>query len=330
MKRLIGVELRRFFARRMTRIIAVAMLLGVAATGVGLAINSNRDVAGAHRLADQRRQQMVQESASARAACLANVPPSEADQACGPLSEKGIPPIAFYVDPRFSFHDHLGDVLHSAALIGALVALLLSASFIGAEWQAGTLASLLMWEPRRQRVNAAKVGSAVAGSVALAVVGAALLVGVAALVAATRGTFASVASDHRTVAHFAGASWGTAARGVVIVALAGALGAGLAMLLRRTVAALGVVIGYLVVGEAVIGSLQHGEVRNHLLGAHLAALLNGRYRWFAPTATSDGGISFGTNHTHVLHALTAGLELTAVAAAILALAALAFQRRDVT
>src|SRR5205807_5960852 len=100
----------------------------------------------------------------------------------------------------------------------------------------------------------------VLGSVAIAAVATAVLLGVEALVAATHGTFRSVLQDARPNSHFAEQTWVMAGRGALVVALVTALGAGLALLLRHTVAAVGVAIGYLIVGEGIIGSLRHGDV----------------------------------------------------------------------
>ena len=63
----------------------------------------------------------------------------------------------YFNDPRFHFADHPRDMLTAAAYIFMAVGLVLAASFVGAEWQAGTFASMLTWEPRRQRVLAAKL-----------------------------------------------------------------------------------------------------------------------------------------------------------------------------
>jgi len=121
-----------------------------------------------------------------------------------------------------------------------------------------------------------------------------------------------------------------AGRGLLIVALLAAFSGGLALLLRHTVAALGVFIGYLIVGEGILGSLRHGDVRHHLLQSRFSALMDGSYRWFVPTSGSDGGVSFSPDHVKVVHALPAGIELVAVSLLLLLVAAVALERRDIT
>lgn len=328
MSRLLSVEIRRFLARRVTRLLIAAALLGIYLAGVGLGVSSSRDVTAAQRDGQIRYEQALRDAALMRAQCLASVPPGQAEAKCGPADAMLPPKEAFFNDPRFSFHDHVRDLVIAGVMIGGLVGFVASASFIGAEWQAGTMAGLLMWEPRRQRVLAAKVGVAIVGSVVLAALGIAMLVGVGALVAATRGTFATVAHNATPSLHFAAVTWARVGRGLAFVALFAGIGAGLAMLLRRTVAALGVVLGYLIVVEGVLGSLRHGTVRHYLLATHVSALLTGRFEWTDVETT--GGMVFGTGRTHVYHALSSGLILGAVVAAIILAAAVAFQRRDVT
>lgn len=328
MSRLLNVELRRFLARRITRWACVALLVGIIAVGVGTFLSNSNDIAAAHRSAQRTADQFAQQQQFAIQDCRAHVPPDQVDQ-CG--SGGPVPTASnFYRDPRFSFHDHVRDLITTGTVIGSLVGLLLAASLIGAEWQAGTFAALLTWEPRRPRVAAAKVAAVVIGSVAIAVVATSVLVGVEAMVAATHGTFGSVLPDVRPGPHFAVHTWEMAGRGALVVSLVTALGAALALLLRHTVAAVGVAIGYLIVGEGIIGSLRRGDVRHHLLQSRLDALLNGTYTWPIPIRTADGGEGFSPQHVAEVHALAAGLEVLAVAAVLLLIATAVLQRRDVT
>jgi ABC-2 type transport system permease protein len=328
--RLVTVELRRLCARRLTRVLGVALLLGVVAAGIGMAANSSRDSGAARAKAQQQVEDMRHGLQSGYEQCVATVPAGQVAAAC-PDPQGELPGLsAFYVDPRFSFHDHAQDLLRAGVLVGGMVALLLAASAIGAEWQAGTFASLLTWEPRRRRVAAAKVLAAVVVAVTVAAIATALLVAVAALVAGTRGTFDTVLPDAPVQTHFARHTWAMAGRGAAVVTVVAAAGAGLTLLLRHTVAALGTVIGYLIVGEGIIGSLRHGDVRHHLLQSRLAALLDGAYSWMVPVRQPDGSVAFGTDRVHTVHAGAAGMELLAIVLVLLVLATLVLQRRDVT
>ena len=329
MSRLVSVELRRFAARRLTRWSCVVLLLGIVAIGIGTFVSSSNDVAAAHRQAARAAERFTEQQKLARQQCVASVPADQVDQNCG-TDEPAPPPEAFFSDPRYSFHDNVHDLIGLGCVIGSLVGLILAASLIGAEWQAGTFASLLTWEPRRLRVAMAKVTAVVVGSLAIATVATALLLGVESLVAAAHGTFATLHVDAPPQPHFAEQTWAMAGRAALVVMLVTGLGAALALLMRHTVAALGVAIGYLIVGEGIIGSLRHHDVRHHLLQSRLDALLNGHYEWFLPIREPDGSIGFSPNHMAVVHALQAGLEALVVLAVLLAIALVILQRRDVT
>jgi ABC-2 type transport system permease protein len=332
--RLLGIELRRFLQRRLTRFACVGLLIAVIAVGIGAYVTTGNDLAAAQRTAQRHHDEFVQSQVEGRRQCLTQVPADQTpDQFCGPADAE-LPPVrSFYVDPRFSFHDHVRDLVRTGVVVGALVALLLCASFIGAEWQAGTLSALLTWEPRRARVAVAKVTAATAASVAVAATWMALLVAAAALVAATHGTMHTVLQVDPSMArdvHFTRAVCAMAARGLAAVAVIGVAGAALALLLRHTVAALGVAVGYLIVGEGLIGQLHSGDLRHHLLQSRLNALVNGTYSWPIPIRGPGGGIEYSPEHLAVVHASRAAPQLVAVALVLLAVATIVFSRRDVS
>jgi len=329
MSRLLSVEFRRFFARRLTRWACVALLLGIVAIGIGTFATTSNDIAGAHRSAARAAERFAQEQKLARQQCVASVPADQVEQNCGTDDPQ---PTAdnFYSDPRYSFHDHVRDLLTTGCVIGSLVGLILAASLIGAEWQAGTFASLLTWEPRRMRVATAKVTAVVVGSLAIATVATTLLVAVELLVTVTHGTFGTLFRGAPAQPHFTEQMWAMAGRAALVVMIVSAIGAALALLLRHTVAAVGVAVGYLIVGEGIIGSLRRGDVRHHLLQSRLSALLDGRYTWFLPTRGPDGSIGFSPDHVAVVHALEAGVETLVVLIVLYAVALTILQRRDVT
>ena len=118
MSRLLKVELRRFFARRITRWSCVALLVGVIAVGIGTFASTSNDVAGAHRAAQRHFQEFKDSQAAALKDCAAHVAPDQVEQQCGVAS---LPPGAsFYVDPRFSFHDHVRDGADAGRTVGQL------------------------------------------------------------------------------------------------------------------------------------------------------------------------------------------------------------------
>ena len=127
--------------------------------------------------------------------------------------------------------------------IGALVA---GASVAGAEWRAGSIVTLLTWEPRRVRVGVARVLSA---ALAAAVIGLVLQVVFAlALLPALLAHGSTAGADG---AWFWGLVGGVA-RSALLTGLAAALGASLAMIGRNTAVALGAAFVYLNVLEQVL------------------------------------------------------------------------------
>lgn len=349
MTRLLLVEWRRLFARRLTRLTVLVVMLGTLATGVGLALTSNRDVEGARAEAVAMMGPPISQEQweRDRAGCLEQVgadleanpelfgPGATAESVCGP---EQVPPQQIWIDdPRFSFHDNAVNLVRTGAVVGALVGILLAASAIGAEWQAGTLAALLTWEPRRLRVMAAKVVAPVAGTVAITVAGTGLLLVAAAAAAGTRGELGAIgrpdydqATGQPTTVRTTGVLGDALAlggRGLLLVVLLTLTAAALAMVLRHTVAVLGVIGAYVVVAEVLLGSLQGGTFRYHLLGARALALLNGEERWYGESIFIGSTFTQGTEH--VITALPAGLVLATVAAVVTAGSALWFRSRDV-
>lgn len=198
------------------------------------------------------------------------------------------------------------------ALLIAVVPLLLGAlaggaAVAGGEWRAGTVTTLLTWEPRRLRLHAARTGAAVLLAVAIA---AGLLV--LFLVAAVPAVLA-----HGTTAGVDGAWWADLAAAVGRVALlagvAAAAGMALATLGRNTAFALGATFAWMAAGEGLVRSLKPSVAR-HLLGENLAVVLT-----WAPLEGAPPSLSTP------LAALTVAGYVGLLAAA----ATLSFARRDI-
>lgn len=135
-----------------------------------------------------------------------------------------------------------GGVVISMGMFAALLAAALGASFLGAEWKAGTIESQLVWEPRRRRLLAAKFAAAATGGALLTVltVGATVLMLVPSAI--WRGGAANTGVDF----------WLDLASTTGRLALVGmffaVFAAAVATLARNTVAGLGVVFGLAIVG----------------------------------------------------------------------------------
>jgi len=90
-------------------------------------------------------------------------------------------------DPRFPLI-FLPDILKGTSIPLIIASWLLGASFIGADWHAGTVATLLTWEPRRVRVILTKAVACIVVMFALAVGLQPLLSVALAVVAELRGS----------------------------------------------------------------------------------------------------------------------------------------------
>jgi ABC-type transport system involved in multi-copper enzyme maturation permease subunit len=202
----------------------------------------------------------------------------------------------------------LPDVFLGTSFVFVILGWLFGASFVGAEWHAGTVTTLLTWEPRRTRVIVAKMVAAVVSVFVLTLVLQLVLGGVLAVDAATQGSTAG-----------ADGAWAAEAAGVgVRVALLSSIfagvGFGIASIGRNTAAALGVGFGYLVIVENLVRGLRPAWAP-WLLTENAGLLLIGDPADFPLLDRSVVG---------------AGIYLAAVATLLLVAAAAQFRVRDVT
>jgi ABC-2 type transport system permease protein len=195
----------------------------------------------------------------------------------------------------------------------------LGASALGAEWQSGTFASLLTWEPRRQRVLAAKLAAPVIATAALTAVVLPLITAGAWLAADLRGTTSG------TTGHVWASSAAQYGRSVVLLALVTLIASGIAGLTRHTVAALGVIGGYFVGGE-VVGGVVSAWWRQHGLFAHLVAFMRGTWVYSKRQLTARGEVF----QQHTLHAVNGAVVVTTLAVLAVGCCAVVLGRRDVT
>jgi hypothetical protein len=148
----------------------------------------------------------------------------------------------------------LPDIVEHVSFILIVFGLVIGASSVGADWQAGSMATLLTWEPRRTRVYLIRLLIVVATVFVVAVALQALLALLWALVASTRGT----------TVHADGVVSGTESGILRIAAMASvgaALGACIATLGRSSMAALGAVFVYLAVVENLLRGLYPNVTR---------------------------------------------------------------------
>jgi len=160
-----------------------------------------------------------------------------------------------------------GDgVLIVGAFLLIMGGLIGGSSVVGAEWRAGTVTTLLTWEPRRLRLHAARLMSA----------GLCAWVISCALQALFLTAFVPSVLAHGTTSGTDG-EWflglvAAMSRISLLTALAAVVGASLATVGRNTTAALVVGWGWLAIGENLVRNLIP-DLQRFLLGENVAMLL---------------------------------------------------------
>jgi len=322
--RLIRVEVLRLFSRRLVRLVAALVLVLVSAIVVVEGYNHSKDNTAEFTRYNEERLRGYDE---ARAAF-------ERDREAGRIPDEAAFPTRAEAeaDPHMCFPDatsaesftcnppkqpyvvvqQLPASGKAVAVICAILAFLIGASAAGAEWAAGTMQSLLYWEPRRVRVVLAKILALVAMIATLVIAAESLFTVGALLSGQTRGTTAGLTSG----------VWAShlllVLRAIGIAAFAGVLGFSIAFGTRVTAAALAVGFIYFAVLEQLFLAWKPWLAR-YLVAPLLSGWLNYGF---------DGRMGDGASVT--VSGERAGVTLALYAAAMLTGATAWFKQRDVT
>ena len=334
--KLLAVELRRFFSRRATRwftAAGAAALLGVLTI---VMVNSHSPSPEEWRLAaeaaDRDRAANRAELSDCRdywrlhpetVAPYDTPHPRDCLAAYDPSTIRD----SDYLIGVLNLTDELPGQLAVLFLVFSLCGLLITGSFIGAEWSSGGMANLLLWCPNRGRVFAAKLVAAVIGVLTLTIGYGIIHVGALWGLAAVRGHVGTPTEE------WWWQNLELAGRVLFIVMLVVCCAAALAMLGRRTVTAVGAVIGYgLVVeyGFRAVGEAVDVTGEMFTLSTYLNA-------WF-----DDGMVlhpRYSINHALdrfgdppdaiVISDWAGGAVLSAVTVLLVAVALVVFRKRDV-
>ncbi|TDD54921.1 ABC transporter permease [Kribbella antibiotica] len=325
MIRLTGVELRRLTARRIT-------LLGVAGVVLITAFLLFVTWREAEPLSALEQQQArtsfeqdhkmwndthVQNEAECRKTWDPNVNPgANIDQVCS-YSE---PKASDYGKPQAVFSQLVPQLLHGASYFLLFAGFLIGASFVAAEFSSGAIGNWLTFEPRRMRVYGSKIAAAGLWFVPLGVVVTAVL---------TLGTYLIAAQLGST----AGTDWsdviGTAVRVVVTTAMGAVLGAVVGLVLRHTAAAIGLVMGYIVLVEGVFGAFLQ-KVQPWLLGKNFDAFVLHDTTYDIEACTSQPDGSYTCDYIQKTLTFEHGAWYLAILTLVLVVVGgVIFQRRDV-
>ena len=272
--RLLRVELDRFRWRRAVRVLVVAAfvipLFILGGTAWSTRPVSEAELAEARATAEREAQQpYIQQSIED---CIENPdmyfgpdanitdPEAECRAANTPQPEWFLSRSPLDVG---SIVDDLGTAVPT---ILAVLLLLAAATYVGADWNSGSMSNQLLFEPRRTRVWAAKAGVlALAAAVIGVVVQALFWLGVRALASSRELDVAPEVWDPVP---------GIVLRGTLLVVGAGLLGYSLTMLFRSTVVTLGILFGVAVASTIIIGVLPlDGENERYMLHTNVAAVV---------------------------------------------------------
>lgn len=328
--RLLRVELRRLFSRRVVWLALVGVLVVVGAALFGVhqqAVWVNESRANAQEMYEEALLYWEGPAAEDLERC-------KTDEAQA-RRESGDGRITFECDlmmqePRLS--DFISEMPPLARqyqeLIGYLVypflflALAVGSTHVAAEFSHRTLGSWLTFVPRRTPVFLSKVGAAGVAALPMAAVGLGLiLLGVPA-----------VFGLHGIDGSLTGQQWQevgwTGLRIVALAMIAGALGAAASFLLRHSAAVIGIVVGYLVLVEGVVRGLFQ-KVAPWLLGTNIDAFVQHGTQWVEWPTTCDDITVMCRETVHEVSFTHGAIYLLAVLLVVMLLALVQFRRADV-
>lgn len=323
---LVGVELRRLWWRRLTK---VALAAAVLVTGVTVytayLATAPESVARAVDMYEQERAnfpQMVAECQRAQQEAR-DAGETEADFGCAQMQPPTLENFgAANPIPAAIFT----GMLKTNGLFYAFLAFLVGASFVAAEFSAGSLGNWLTFQPRRLRVGLSKLLAAAGGGLLVAAAG----LGVAALGAWMIGIVNRPDSDLTIplLTDLGEPLSQPVLRYLVLTMGAGIVGAALGFLVRNTGAVVGVVIGYVVVVEGILAQgVMSGRLSPWLPALNIEGFLSRGTTYMVERCTSAGRCEY-VNATHTYTSSWVYLVVFGIVMAASAL--LVFRRRDVS
>lgn len=323
MTRLVRVELARYRARRVIALLVLAAAV-LAALVAAKSAWDTRPITAQEAATARAQADMEAERTDIKAdlqTCLADPEQYLGTGATAQTCRDNLTaaPRSYLPRKPLDLHGTLKGNGVGIALVVSGLLVIAASTFAGSDWASGSMATQLVFEPRRTRLWAAK---------AIAVT---LASGVVALV--TLGGFwvaMYLVAAARDVPHGSAelSDIGWHLMRAVVFAMAAALGAfALTMLFRHSVATLALLFAYSVGGEIIAFLVPVDNIGRWTLGNNVFGWLETRLEYFDPTARcAKLGSCDGLEHIGHLQAggYLAALVLVAVVASVLA-----FRRRDV-
>jgi len=330
MIRLVRVELQRLAARRLVlaAILGVIVSVGLVLWGTASTIRplTPTQLEEAERSYDLAVQDWQDNGAEYLQQCLDDQDRERTLQDDPTLDfgcdQMGPPERQWYVPVAPALQDTLPAVLGPVVFLLGFAGLLIGATSTAAEMSTGAITTWLTFEPRRLRVYTSKLLAA----------GAFLVLPMALTLALVVGGLWAIHAQQGLADTMTGQDWADAAamslRMLAVIVLGGIVGAALGILLRHTAAVLGLVVGYAVLVENLLGALAP-RLQPALLLLNVSAWTQNGADYGVQECTTS---SQGTMCEYVQHTLSLdqGASYLAVLAAVIIVgSALVFRRRDV-
>jgi ABC-2 type transport system permease protein len=320
MIRLLGAEAIRLLSRRFTGLTLLVLLLGL--SGYQLVVNQSlspltgEQLAAAEQAFQQSHEDWVDNHEKYEQQCR---------DTGGTAADCTVPEPTlndFSVEPT-PFKQAASTALVLSTVFVSLAAFMIAASFIGAEYNSGSISNWLTFVPRRTPVFWSKLLTMIGFGTLLGAFTAVLVVAAAVV----------LARFHNSAIESLPGLAETGARGVLVVVALAVLGFCLGLVTRHTAGAIGVLLAFLVVSFVRIGPLSSlawaQRVTPWTPEANLAAIVDRDYKYYVPVEkmAPDGvSIEFAEHSLSLGHGITywAVLLLVVVAGSLLI-----FRRRDV-
>ena len=320
MSRLVGAEVSRLLSRRFTGIAMILLLLGLA--GYQLLVNdalsppSHEQLATAERVYQDVHEDWVTNHERYEQDCRdTGAPPEECV-----VTE---PTLADFTESATPFKEVARTGLQLSTLLVAVVAFMIAASFIGAEYGSGSIANWLTFIPRRGQVFWSKLLTVAGFAAFLGLFGATLVLSGTLVLAHLHG------SRIESIRQFAEMG----ARTILPVVMLAIIGFCIGLLTRHTAGAIGLLLAFAVVWFVRAGPLSSLAWAQRITPwtpeGNIAAIVDRGYTYSVPLekVTPDGvNIEFVQHHVSFTHALVYWSILLAL---VVIGSLLIFRRRDV-
>lgn len=323
--RLFLIELSRLWSRRAIVVLMVgAFLVGALIAGTTLWEHRPLDdaaIASGEEFAAREAQQPYYQRTYRR--CQENPAQfSERGVATAADCERVLPDASWFL-----FREPLdpmrlaGELPIVLTLFLGVIAVLIGATMIGAEWSAGSVGTQLLFEPRRSLVWVAKAAAIAASTAAMAAV-------IFALVwLALLGAYAAW-SDDALPSGFVGDLSETGLRSAAFAAVGGLAGYAVTVAVRHTVVVIGLMLAYSVIGEGLLRSFFPTVERYLVSNNALAWIQKSHTVWIYPQGECFDEASCRPEKI-VVELLDAAVYFGGITAVLLAVSLLVFRTRDV-